>query len=152
MFTMCSIFFFACSHQEYPHSNERNREISLVEVSDESEEERRTSKESNAEELQNSKSLTESFLETYQDLSYQPKNYFGRPPPLAPYRFNLPSGIAVDSTSGDFFVADKNNEMIQTLSLSSSQMRSGATSTQPAASCSMHGSTVPQNDNLLVYN
>ncbi|MEC7985983.1 MAG: NHL repeat-containing protein, partial [Myxococcota bacterium] len=45
-------------------------------------------------------------------LQYAPVVRFGRPPPVAGGRFNLPSAIAVDSRSGDFYVMDTNNKRV----------------------------------------
>ncbi|MFT5682700.1 MAG: tripartite motif-containing protein 71 [Myxococcota bacterium] len=51
--------------------------------------------------------------DSFESLSYEAVDGFGRPAPADPSRFNLPSGIAVDSGTGDFYVADTLHRRIQ---------------------------------------
>ena len=53
--------------------------------------------------------LSDPFPEDFAELFYEPKDIFGRPPPVEPFRFNVPSYVVIDSNSGDIFVADQNN-------------------------------------------
>ena len=53
--------------------------------------------------------LSDPFPEDFAELFYEPKDIFSHPPPVEPFRFNVPSYVVIDSNSGDIFVADQNN-------------------------------------------
>jgi DNA-binding beta-propeller fold protein YncE len=114
MFIISTILLFACSNEvETTSENVLSTESkSPKEPSQEEKQEDDPPKELN-QNLENSATLSDPFPEKLDGLYYEQKKMFARTPPVEPYRFNLPSGIAVDSTSGDFYVADTNNRVIQ---------------------------------------
>ena len=111
------ILYFSCTSDESQKEDESSKENIKSEESTKttSKKEQKSSTEQKEEKVDvvaDEKVLTDVLPQDISKLSFDRKNKFGRPPPKEAYRFNLPSGIAVDSKSGDFYVADTINRVI----------------------------------------
>ena len=109
-------FFIACSNQVEEVSENVAPDISQEQSSSEKntpQKSKKNTSEAQDNSVSSTNSLSDPFPEDLKELYYEPKDTFGRPPPVEGNRFNLPSGVAVDSKSGDFYVADTNNRVIQ---------------------------------------